>query len=921
MLNCLQTEISADHAEARKIVRQLKSLPTLPAQVVKVIQMFTAEDPDTGDIIRVIESDPAISMKILRLVNSPAFGLTAVSSIKKAVVMLGFSEVRSLLLSIVVTESIVKSLRKPGMESMENLWRHSLACGVLAEMIAVRKCPSMAAEAFISGLLHDMGRLIMANCFPETLQLVSENSIEKEVSWLQSEIDMFGVDHGTVGKWLADKWLLPDVFTHSIWLHHHSPDTLQTLDFVDQKDVVLIVQLADQLVHEIMVDAMPGNDIDVSRDDLLKALDITAPELESLSGSLGKSYSERASILDMDEDEGAFYFHALKRANQKLSETIQPGHNDKKSGNADLTPEFLLEMQLELNLLQDIEEIMDHVVETARSVLGNPEGMIYCIDRTRKKLMGRHWLSGRSPASFELVLNESGHPVWRNLPGIVPAMRRLLLQSYKKFGTLSNTAHKENLVQSIDPYLAIPLVGKPFVGALAFKNADDAGSPSLPSGRVSSEEHLGHIIGKTVSSVLLFEKLRMTADSLGTALTQNNQIVAMLKKTNTVKQKMEQELIKSQKLESLGFLAGGIAHDFNNILTAITGNVTLAKLYLKAEEKAFEHLDSAEKAAQRARDLNEQLLNFSKTNPPKKKTVSIRELIKDSINFILRGSNIICDCRIPDPAAMVEVDAGQMNQVFNNLIINAVQSMPNGGTVGVYAENVLVESGHEIPLSKGNYVKITVQDHGTGIAEADIPRIFDPYFSTKENGHGLGLSTTYTIVKNHSGHIKVTSKLNGGTVFHIYLPASGETPTATPDTQGELFPGHGKILVMDDEQAIRDLAGEMLNLLGYEVFFAKDGEVALKSYKRQMLSHHPFDVVLMDLTVPGGMGGRKTIQKLLDMDPGAKVIVTSGYVEDPIMLHFENHGFKGAIAKPYKMLELSKLLHEIHPSPCDPRIV
>jgi PAS domain S-box-containing protein len=379
----------------------------------------------------------------------------------------------------------------------------------------------------------------------------------------------------------------------------------------------------------------------------------------------------------------------------------------------------------------------------------------------------------------------------------------------------------------------------------------------------------------------------------------------------TDKLRMEQELLRMEKLESTGILAGGIAHDFNNILTSILGNATLATMYTKPGEEIFNRLIEVEKASLRAKDLTQQLLTFSKGGAPIKKTTSIGELIKDSSGFALRGSTVKCEYNLPGNLWPVEVDEGQMSQVINNLVINAEQAMPESGTIKITAKNVIAKRKDGLPLKDGKYVLISIKDQGTGIPEEYLKKIFDPYFTTKQKGSGLGLAVIYSIINKHDGNVHVESRLGVGTTFHIYLPASKKRIHMRKSVSEEPIIGGGRILFMDDEEMVRDAAGEILRRIGYEVEFAKDGAEAIELYKKSKESGNPFDAVIVDLTIPGGMGGKEAIKKLLEIDPQVKAVVSSGYSIDPVMANFRKHGFRGVIAKPYKTKEISKLLHKV----------
>ncbi len=379
----------------------------------------------------------------------------------------------------------------------------------------------------------------------------------------------------------------------------------------------------------------------------------------------------------------------------------------------------------------------------------------------------------------------------------------------------------------------------------------------------------------------------------------------------TERRRLEQELVKAEKLESLGILAGGIAHDFNNLLTAILGNISLAKTYAQSGDKTYERLADAEKASLRARDLTQQLLTFSKGGAPVKKTISIKELIGDSACFSLRGSGAKCELSIADDLLHVDADEGQISQLMNNLVINARQAMPSGGMIRVRCENLTIGKDDQAPLKKGTYVRISVSDEGVGIPEENLEKIFEPFFTTKPKGSGLGLATCYSIVKNHGGHIVVESEVGVGTTFYVYLPASGQEARKKKQEPEGPSCGSGRILFMDDEEVVRNVAGEMLTSLGYEVAFAHDGMEALDLYATAMASGKPFDGVIMDLTVRGGMGGKEAVKKLCELDPAAKVIVSSGYSNDPIMADFRTYGFRGVVSKPYTIRNLSETVHAL----------
>lgn len=402
------------------------------------------------------------------------------------------------------------------------------------------------------------------------------------------------------------------------------------------------------------------------------------------------------------------------------------------------------------------------------------------------------------------------------------------------------------------------------------------------------------------------------------SLSSQNEVMAIIRDI-TEKQKIEAEIQRMGKLESIGLLAGGIAHDFNNMLTGVTGNISLAKLYMEEENfKSIEKLEEAEKATIKAKQLTQQLLTFSKGGAPIKKVGSLSQTIKDSVGFALRGANISSEIEIAENLWSAEYDEGQIDQVLNNLIINASQSMPNGGKIKVSCQNVRITKDASLPIDEGSYVLIKVSDNGSGIPKKIQDKIFEPYFTTKEHGHGLGLATTYSIILKHDGFINFETKEGKGTTFFIYLPSLEElnekyeqkSKKSKSEKNTDVLENK-KILVMDDDDLVREVISNLFLTLGLKVFSASDGEEAIEIYKNSIKTKKHIDLVLTDLTVPGGMGGRDLIVELLKIDPSVKAIVISGYYNDPVMANFEDFGFKGVIQKPFEIEELLKEVKRI----------
>src|SRR5438067_7287422 len=378
------------------------------------------------------------------------------------------------------------------------------------------------------------------------------------------------------------------------------------------------------------------------------------------------------------------------------------------------------------------------------------------------------------------------------------------------------------------------------------------------------------------------------------------------------RRKTESERLTTSKLESLGTLAGGIAHDLNNILTVISGNIGLAQIEAPADSGSLlGFLSKAGQAAQHAAHLSSQLLTFSKGGAPLKKVVSIGELLEHSAEFALYGSNLRSDFDIAVDLWKAEVDAGQIEQVVNALMLNAREAMPQGGTIRVRARNVIFEENTNQPLPPGRYLKVTISDRGTGIADDLRTRIFDPYFTTKPTATGLGLAISYSIVKKHGGLLLLESTSSEGSVFSFYLRASESAANAGPESRAGGRPfhyNHQRILVMDDEEAIRELTSQLLGTLGYEVTAVPDGLEAVRLYERALRKGEHFQAVILDATVRGGMGGVATIERLRSMDPKVNAIICSGYSDEAALSEFLAYGFRGALPKPFTRSELADAL-------------
>ncbi|MFW5862707.1 MAG: PAS domain S-box protein [Spirochaetota bacterium] len=378
----------------------------------------------------------------------------------------------------------------------------------------------------------------------------------------------------------------------------------------------------------------------------------------------------------------------------------------------------------------------------------------------------------------------------------------------------------------------------------------------------------------------------------------------------TSRKKMEHELIKSSRIESLGVFAGGIAHDFNNLLTAILGNISLAKMVYPEDEKLHDILADAEKASARAKTLTQQLLTFSRGGAPIKRVISLQSIVKETVAFVLSGSAVSCEYDIDENLRYINADEGQISQVIQNIIINARQATKDTGSIYIEARNE-DNTPPSLPDNEGGYVRVSIHDDGPGIKKEIQEKIFDPYFTTRERGSGLGLSVAYSIVNNHGGKITVDSREGSGTTFTLYLPSSAKKTIECEKFKNPVFNGSGRILLMDDETDILSVLSAILQSAGYDVTTTESGEEALSEFFSAQENGNPYDCVVLDLTVPGHRGGADIIDDIREIDPQVKAIVSSGYANNRVMAAHKDFGFDGVLTKPYTHHEVVSLLKDV----------
>ena len=582
----------------------------------------------------------------------------------------------------------------------------------------------------------------------------------------------------------------------------------------------------------------------------------------------------------------------LRELNTKLQSEI----TERKQVEDDLKRKSkLIKLQQEItstaNDAEKVEDALKSCMNKICSFMGWPVGHIYMPDSTGKLIPTSIWYISNPEKfkDFQEITHKTVFESEEGLPGrTLSSSKPNWIINVAKDANFPRAQHAKDV--GIKSAFAFPVFEKKNVVAVLEFFSNEIVEPDK----------------------LILKSLRFLAIQLGRIIE---------------RKRAEDEFIKTQKLESLGVLAGGIAHDFNNILQKIYSNVALAKMSLNPESEVYNKLSDVEKVTLQSKTLSQQLLTFSKGGSPIMKTIYISELIKDSVNLALSGSNVGCEFKISEELLPVEADKGQLRQVVSNIVINAVEAISEGGIIKIKAENMNVCKNDSLPLKDGMYVRVCIEDRGTGISNEHLQKIFDPYFTTSKTGSGLGLTITYSIVKKHGGHITVESEMGRGTTLCVYLPASPEKIVKDSDeskTEGvssELVEEKDveeatslkgrKILFMEDDGIIRLSVTRQLRNLKYEIEEARDGAEAIELYNKAVRTGKPFSAVILDLTIVDGIGGEETIRKLLEINPDVAAIVASGYSNDPVMSDFTKHGFKGVVEKPYEIYELDEILQKV----------
>jgi putative nucleotidyltransferase with HDIG domain len=876
--------------EIKRILTSLDNLPTLPAVATSVLNVTLDEEADVNRLVRLIESDQSLTLKILKLVNSVSFGLShPVASVGQALVYLGFSALQHVLLSVSVLDCFIKDPKADEGRHKE-LWKHALACAVSTEMLAERSYPQLKSEAFVAGLLHDIGYVVLQTYLPAEFEKIQRERKKSDSGSMEVEQELLNLDHTLVGKWLAQRWNLPQDLVDVIWLHHHPYESLASLGV--NKELICLVMLADHLVHETLADRPGYYHLNTRYQGLLRALSLSMEEIEAVKAQMGKRFAERAEIFQLESDEAHFYFEALQRANLKLGSLAL--ELDKKNvllGETNSIFQVSNEIGLKLARAKDSKAVVDFASELLRGRMSIKQGLVYRIDWDNHILEGKAWYGQNGSSYVHYFLDREHKSILESVDQKLPDRLKEIVFTYQtRIPALAVQENGSGQIRFQQPYVIVPLMTRDqFIGELCFVNPEADGSKITPQQYLGYSQ-LGTLLAAAFDRIRLFEQLDMKTEELSTALWKSQQI--------------NLQLMQTERLAAVGQLAAGAAHEINNPLAVIYARTQLMQ-FKEQDEKRREELRQIAEQIERISSILINLMNFARPAPPKIQTVSLNKLLDKTVALVqggMKSLQITIQKQYKEALPDIKGDANQLEQVFLNLLINAQHAMERSGGALTIATEVKEE---------GKKVAVTIADQGVGISKENLSKIFDPFFTTKESGKGtgLGLSTSYGIINNHYGAINVQSQEGRGTTVTVELPVDLETlrfeKTPKPMTRPVSRRSKpARVLVVDDEQEICQILKETLEAEGLEVETAANGQEGLEK-----LATKEYNLLLLDIKMPI-RGGLSLLSEIRERIKDMPVIVITGMAtHEELEEAFAMGAFK-CTRKPFHIKSLLKDVHE-----------
>ncbi|MGM0424994.1 MAG: HDOD domain-containing protein, partial [Thermodesulfobacteriota bacterium] len=868
-----------------------QDLPTLPAVAVQALEAAMQEDVSLPRLAGIIESDPALSLKLLKLVNSPRHELAQkISTVHQAASYLGLTTLRCCLLGVITQDYLTQ--RKPQLlQQQKSLWSHSLACAVAGQLLARRTYPELQQEAFMAGILHDIGKAVILLALPrEYLQIQndSQRSCPKELQEL-------GCTHTQVGKWLASKWSLPEQLIQAIHYHHHSPLALRNIEL--HQELVWMVMLADQLAHDFFLDQGFSKRNQDKHQELARLLGLQDQDLEQIQSQISGNYRQRAHLFELENDLEQILVPVIQRAKQELSSISMQLEQDRNNlAHSNRLLALSRDLALELGQAESAQEVFATVARKLSPWESFQAGVVYTVDMENRILEGQIWRNTKQNKRFICFLDNQGRPIWdQESQGLSQGLKDIISSYHKRMYVHppANSGAKSAALQYKAPFYILPLVSEKnnVQGELSLALAQ--GQERLNKEECKALEQIAALIISTLEKIQVQSNLEVRNEELSLALWKNQQI--------------NHELMQTERLAAVGQLAAGAAHEINNPLAIINARAQLMQ-FQESDPQKQGHLKQITEQIERIGSILTNLMDFARPKPPQLQELALPDLlgkVSQLLEPALNKSDIQLEMHCPEDLPHIKADPNQLEQVLLNLLLNAQQAMEEqGGKLSLQVDQD----------QQGQCILVHITDQGVGISSRHLRRIFDPFFSTKEpgKGTGLGLSTSLSIVENHYGTLDIQSSPGEGTNVTLQLPINLESlrPKAEQDKKQEQLQNgcsldKPRILIVDDEEHIRKILSEALQAESMETVCASHGEQAL-----QLLQEEAYDLLLLDMRMPI-LDGLSLIRSIREMQLDLPILVITGLASREEIQEALGNGISKCIKKPFHIKSLLKDIYDI----------
>ncbi|MFP4111164.1 MAG: HDOD domain-containing protein [Desulfonatronovibrio sp.] len=872
------------HGPMRDLIKKIQDLPVIPPVGVRAMTLSLSDDVDLNNLGRVVESDPVLSANILRLVNNVSCGLRdKVGSVKQAITLAGLNQVRCALLGVMLKDSLGAQSQNTARDA-RYIWSHSLLSAIIARNISRRTYPELKESAFVAALLHDIGKIVIMDIFPDSHELIRERKIKNNLSSIEAEQQILDTNHCLAGKVLASHWGLPQFIVDCAWLHHNPVESGRFLSA--SKELLDIVTLSNLAAHDVFCEEQAPGQYDSTYKTLLSKMELTEKDAQKVGKEAMKEYGIQSGFFDLDGDFNNVFQDVIQKANKKLS---QLGLEIEKKNKFLFESNQILELEniLHKNLTPIVEKesFFQAVSDSFSHFQPARAGFFYTIDNETRELEGIIWMDGGRKRNLLCFLDRDGLPVWEHDDASLAAELKNMILNYRNRrcpeGGLSYNVNSRFHIVSFHG-------GNGFFGELCIFLRKEF-SASYRHNRAALT-NISRIICSHLDRIALYNRLEKRTEELSQTLWKNRQ--------------MNLKLIQAERLGAVGQLAAGAAHEINNPLAIISARSQLLQLKEK-DEKRKRELELISDQIDRISKILSNLMDFARPAPPSLQDADLHSVIDKVLELVENGykkQGMSIEKKYSSDLVSIKADPNQLEQVFLNLFINAQHAMEkSGGKLTITTS---------LSQDKKN-VSVRVEDQGEGISRENLKKIFDPFFTTKEEGKGtgLGLSTACGIINSHFGKLDITSQPGNGTQVSIELPVDiADLRPAFSDTRGIFSRSDRKarprILVVDDEEHIRDILRETLENEDMVVETADNGQDGLEKCVDQ-----DFDLLLLDIKMPA-RDGLSLLREIRKADESLPVIIITGMASHEEMQEAIGHGNCKCVRKPFHIKTLLALIKE-----------